>query len=203
MKITSVDSFLLLVPIGSTIADSMRAVNSIEFVGLKIATDDGILGTGYTVTVGFGGSVIKNVIDTLFAGELIGRDPHDVKEIWHALYNGKAHWIGRAGVTTMAQAAVDIALWDIIAKAANLPLWQLLGGARAADIPIYSTHAGWLNYSIDQLIDEGLRLVAQGYTATPSDRRSHLAHGRCESALGFDAGHPRRKDLGGFESCVA
>jgi L-alanine-DL-glutamate epimerase-like enolase superfamily enzyme len=165
VKITATESFLLRVPTGVEVSDSMQTVGNLEFVGLTITTDAGMVGTGYTVTVGFGGSVIKNVIDTLFADELIGRDPHDVKEIWHALYNGKAHWIGRAGATTMAQAAVDIALWDIIAKAADRPLWQVLGGARSTDIPVYSTHAGWLNYSIDQLVDEGLQLTDQGYTA--------------------------------------
>jgi L-alanine-DL-glutamate epimerase-like enolase superfamily enzyme len=165
MKIVASHSFLLRVPIESKIADSMQAVTCLEFVGLTIETDAGITGTGYTITVGHGGSVIREVIDSLFRADLIGRDPHNVREIWQQLYFGKSHWIGRAGATTMAQAAVDIALWDIKAKAANLPLWRLLGGARAAPIPAYNTHAGWLNYSIDQLEEEALSLIDAGYTA--------------------------------------
>jgi L-alanine-DL-glutamate epimerase-like enolase superfamily enzyme len=165
VKITAAQSFVLRVPIGSGIADSMQFVTHLEFAGLTITTDAGIIGTGYTVTVGHGGSVIQKAIDTLFIDDLIGKDPHNVREIWQQLYFGKSHWIGRAGATTMAQAAIDIALWDIKAKAASLPLWQLLGGARQSDISIYNTHAGWLNYSIDQLKDEALRLIEQGYTA--------------------------------------
>jgi L-alanine-DL-glutamate epimerase-like enolase superfamily enzyme len=165
MKITSAESFILNVPIGSEIADSMQSVTHLEFAGLIIHTDEGISGTGYTVTVGAGGHVIKSVIDTLFADDLIGKDPHNVREIWRQLYFGKSHWIGRAGATTMAQSAVDIALWDILAKAAGQPLWRLLGGAREADIPIYNTHAGWLNYSEKQLIDEARKLLDEGYTA--------------------------------------
>jgi L-alanine-DL-glutamate epimerase-like enolase superfamily enzyme len=165
MKITAAESFILDVPIGSTIADSMQSVTHLEFVGLTIDTDQGITGTGYTITVGHGGSVIQNVIDTLYIDDLTGKDPHNVREIWQELYFGRAHWIGRAGATTMAQSAVDIALWDILAKAAELPLWQLLGGARESDIPIYNTHAGWLNYSIEQLTDEARQLIDQGYTA--------------------------------------
>ena len=89
-----------------------------------------------------------------------------MREIWQQLYFGKAHWIGRAGATTMAQSAVDIALWDIIAKAAEPAALASCWAARAqADIPIYNTHAGWLNYSIEQLKDEALRLLDQGYTA--------------------------------------
>jgi L-alanine-DL-glutamate epimerase-like enolase superfamily enzyme len=105
------------------------------------------------------------VLDSLFIGELSGLDPFNVKQIWQQLYFGKSHWIGRAGATTMAQAAVDIALWDIIAKSAGKPLWQTLGGARETDIPIYNTHAGWLNYPLAQLQDECLRLLDQGYIA--------------------------------------
>lgn len=165
MKITGAESFILDIPIGHEIADSMQSVTHLEFVGVRISTDEGITGTGYTVTVGYGGSVIREVLDSLFIGELPGRDPSNVREIWQQLYFGKAHWIGRAGATTMAQAAVDIALWDIIAKSAGKPLWQALGGARPADIPIYNTHAGWLNYSVPQLQDECSRLLDQGYTA--------------------------------------
>lgn len=165
MKIKSAESFVLDVPIGSTIGDSMQSVSSLEFAGLMITTEEGVTGTGYTMTVGHGGSVIQKVIDSLFIDELIAKDPWDVREIWRQIYFGKSHWIGRAGATTMAQAAVDIALWDIVAKAAGKPLWQLLGGGRRADIPIYNTHAGWLNYSVRQLVDEAKQLLDAGYTA--------------------------------------
>ncbi len=156
---------MLTVPVGQEIADSMQSVRHLEIAGLTIATDAGISGTGYTITVGHGGRVIQSAIDTLYAEDLVGLDPHDVRAIWQRLYFGKAHWIGRAGATTMAQSAVDIALWDILAKAAGQPLWQLLGGARTGDVPIYNTHAGWLNFSIDQLVDEARGLLDRGYTA--------------------------------------
>lgn len=165
MKITSCESFLLEVPVGKVIADSMQSVSMLEIVGLTIVTDAGITGTGYTVTVGHGGKVIQTAIDTLYAADLTGCDPHDVRGIWQRLYFGKAHWIGRAGATTMAQSAVDIALWDIVAKAADRPLWQALGGGRAGAMPIYNTHAGWLNFSIEQLVAEARQLLDTGYTA--------------------------------------
>jgi L-alanine-DL-glutamate epimerase-like enolase superfamily enzyme len=165
MKITGADSFILRTPLQTAMGDSMQTVNALEFVGLKVHTDEGISGTGYTITVGYGGSVIQNVLDSLFIGEICGKDPFNVKEIWQQLYYGKAHWIGRAGATTMAQSAVDIALWDIIAKSSGRPLWQVLGGCRPADFPIYNTHAGWLNFSKAQLAAEAVSLTRQGYTA--------------------------------------
>lgn len=165
MKITKANSFILKIPTGGVIADSMQSVSMLEFVGIQIETDAGIAGTGYTVTVGYGGSVIQAVLDTLYIPELVGLDPSNVRKIWHDLYFGKAHWIGRAGATTMAQSAVDIALWDILAKSAERPLWELLGGARPEPVPIYNTHAGWLNFSIAQLVEEASALLDQGYVA--------------------------------------
>lgn len=165
MKITQARSFMLVVPAAREFADSMQSVSKLEIVGVIIDTDANISGTGYTITVGHGGHVIRSVLDTLYCDELLGKDPHDVKEIWQQLYFGKAHWIGRAGATTMAQAAIDIALWDILAKAAEKPLWQLLGAARSTDVPIYNTNAGWLNFSIEQLRSEALQLIDEGYTA--------------------------------------
>ena len=223
MKITAAESFVLKVPVGNAIADSMQFVTHLEFAGLTIATDAGISGTGYTMTVGHGGRVIQEALDSLFIDDLLGKDPRNVREIWQQLYFGKSHWIGRAGATTMAQSAIDIALWDINAKAAELPLWQLLGGAREADIPIYNTHAGWLNYSIDQLTDEALKLLGQGYTAlkmkvgradsredrrprgrrAQGDRRRRAPDGRCEPEMGPDAGLPRGAPAGGIRSVVA
>ena len=58
---------------------------------------------------------------------LIGRDPHRIEDTWQYLYRG-AYW-RRGPVTMAAIAAVDVALWDIKAKVAGLPLYQLLGGA--------------------------------------------------------------------------
>jgi L-alanine-DL-glutamate epimerase-like enolase superfamily enzyme len=84
LKITGAESFILDIPIGHEIADSMQSVTHLEFVGLNIATDEGISGTGYTVTVGHGGKVIRAVIDTLFADELLGRDPFNVRAIWRS-----------------------------------------------------------------------------------------------------------------------
>lgn len=164
MFISGAESFRLQVPVPA-IADSRRTVNSVEIVGVSITTRDGSTGTGYTVTVGHGGRVIQSVLDDLYLPELPGRDATQVREIWHDLYHGKGLWIGRAGATAMAQAAVDIALWDLLARAADQPLWRLLGGARSGDVPAYNTHGGWLSFGVDELTAQCAALVEEGYRA--------------------------------------
>ena len=61
-------------------------------------------------------------------------------------------WICRAGISQLAIAAIDIALWDLKAKYMNMPLWQVLGGSTKEVLPAYNTEVGWLYIPDDQLI---------------------------------------------------
>jgi L-alanine-DL-glutamate epimerase-like enolase superfamily enzyme len=165
MKITKVESYVVRAPLKQKIADGMQIMDAFELVGVSIAVDEGIVGFGFTLTVGSGGAVIQKIIDDLFLASLIGKDPFNVKEIWQELYYGPAHWIGRSGAVIMAQAAIDIALWDIIAKKAERPLWQVLGGCRSEDLPAYITGAGWLNFTEDELTRRMSRAKDMGFSA--------------------------------------
>src|ERR1700739_3211315 len=97
-----------------------------NFVTLKIITEDGIYGLGDATLNGRELAVASYLSDHV-APLLIGRDARRIEDLWQYLYKG-AYW-RRGPVTMSAIAAVDTALWDIKAKAANLPLYQLLGGA--------------------------------------------------------------------------
>lgn len=97
-----------------------------NFVTLKITTEDGITGLGDATLNGRELSVASYLQDHL-CPQLIGRDAHRIEDIWQFFYKG-AYW-RRGPVTMSAISAVDMALWDIKAKAANMPLYQLLGGA--------------------------------------------------------------------------
>src|SRR5690606_25288571 len=73
------------------------------------------------------------------------------------------HWIGRQGIASLAQSALDVALWDLKARAVDLPLYRLLGGFRDK-VPAYNTDGGWLNHSKSDLVKEGVSLVEQGFS---------------------------------------
>ncbi|MBB3131310.1 L-alanine-DL-glutamate epimerase-like enolase superfamily enzyme [Paenibacillus rhizosphaerae] len=165
MKIIKAESFILHVPITPPITDAINVATHWGVTGIRIYTDEGITGYGYTGTCAQGDEMIAATIDRYYAKKLIGKDPFMVKQIWDELRYGEMHWIGRAGVTHMALAAVDIALWDIMAKASNKPLWQLLGGHKSQKIKAYNTNGGWLNWSQDRLIADMTSILEEGFTA--------------------------------------
>ena len=104
-----------------------------NFVTLKIETKDGCTGVGDATLNGRELAVASYLNDHLIP-QLIGRDAHQIEDIWQSFYRG-AYW-RRGPVTMSAIAAVDMALWDIKAKVANLPLYQLFGGASRAGVMV-------------------------------------------------------------------
>ena len=77
---------------------------------------------------------------------LIGEDPRDTARLWERMYNGsRDHFalsrgrvfpiLGRRGITVAAIGGIDMALWDILGKSLNAPVWRLLGGRKAARMP--------------------------------------------------------------------
>ena len=130
-----------------------------NFVTLKIETDEGLHGIGDATLNGRELAVVSYLTDHVIPC-LIGRDPQQIEDIWQYLYKG-AYW-RRGPVTMGAIAAVDTALWDIKAKAANMPLYQLLGGRSRSRVMVYG-HAN--GSDIAHTVDEVLRHKEMGYQA--------------------------------------
>src|SRR5690606_2858586 len=110
-----------------------------NFVTLKIVTSDGIVGWGDATLNGRELAVASYLRDHL-ASTLVGRDEDRIEDTWQYLYRG-AYW-RRGPVTMAAIAAVDMALWDIKAKKAGVPLYQLLGGASRDKLRVYAHASG-------------------------------------------------------------
>ncbi|HRI18243.1 MAG TPA: mandelate racemase/muconate lactonizing enzyme family protein [Burkholderiaceae bacterium] len=168
MKILSLTPFILHVPVtGALIADSTHTVSHWGVVGVRIDTEGGLAGYGYTGTHAHLASdqLITRCIADCLAPLLVGEDAHDHARLWIKLARHPVlQWVGRAGITTLAQAAVDVALWDLAAKEAQLPLWRLLGGAVRERVRAYNTDIGWLNLSDDALVRGAAAAVEQGFT---------------------------------------
>jgi len=130
-----------------------------NFVTLKVVTTEGLVGWGDATLNGRELAVASYLRDHV--GPLLpGRDAHAVESTWQFLYRG-AYWRG-GPVTMAALGAVDTALWDLKAKAAGLPLYQLLGGASRTGCLVY-THAS--GRDLPELFDQVEAHREQGYRA--------------------------------------
>jgi len=130
-----------------------------NFVTLKLQTDQGVHGIGDATLNGREMAVVAYLNDHVLPC-LVGRDPARIEDTWQFLYRG-AYW-RRGPVTMRAIAAVDVALWDIKAKLAGLPLYQLLGGRSRERVLVYG-HAN--GEDLESTVDAVGRYVDMGYKA--------------------------------------
>ncbi|MBN9009440.1 MAG: mandelate racemase/muconate lactonizing enzyme family protein [Rhizobiales bacterium] len=163
MKIKSVEPLILHMPVNrASISDSTHSITHWGVVGKMITAEDGKCGFGFTGTHAHLPSdrLVTSCIRDCYADLLIGEDANDIARLWQKLARFPAvQWVGRAGITQLALAAVDMALWDLKARAAGMPLWSLLGGATSRTVPAYNTDIGWLSIPTDQLVDGARRAV--------------------------------------------
>lgn len=175
MKITQVDAVWLQVPILAAqqhVSDFGRAT-TFDTALVRIDTDAGVTGWGEAkVSAGSFGDYhgVVAIIKQEFAPALIGQDPRQITRIWENLYNGtRGHYalarghvfpaMSRRGASISAISGIDIALWDILGKSLNAPVWQLLGGRKSERMPAYAS-GGWA--SAAQIGEQLLGYVARG-----------------------------------------
>ncbi len=146
---------------------------SFDSVIVRIETDAGITGwgeakAGVASTAACGG--LAAIINLDFAPLLLGQDPRDISRLWDTLYSmprqgfaiDRGHVfpaLGRRGLSISAIAGVDLALWDILGKSLNAPVWRLLGGRRAERMPAYAS-GGWA--SEEKIGEQLLGYIEQG-----------------------------------------
>jgi L-alanine-DL-glutamate epimerase-like enolase superfamily enzyme len=125
----------------------------------EIITDSGLVGIG---NAALAPTVTKQVIDQYLKPLLIGADPWDIELLWQHMYR-KTMAFGRKGIGMVAISAVDIALWDLLGKAAKQPTYRLLGGRTKPRIPVYASRL--YSTPLDELAREATKYKEQGYKA--------------------------------------
>ncbi|MFM9281310.1 mandelate racemase/muconate lactonizing enzyme family protein [Paenibacillus jiagnxiensis] len=164
MRITSIQSNVYRLPPSIPWEDATNKVQSLEFILVDVFTDTGLMGTGISYSVDIGGTVIKGLIDDYLANLIVGMDALNYEEIWNKL-SRQSRRLG-LGVNSMAIAAIDIAVWDLMGKHYQQPLYKLLGGARSS-IPAYISEINLsrtdkvedLLARVDDYMSEGYRTV--------------------------------------------
>ena len=160
-KITSVEALMVdLVPKVKR-TDAIQSFISQETPILRITDADGLVGTGYSYTIGTGGPAIMSLLQRTLAPALIGREASKIEQIWHDLLF-LTHATSVGAITSLALAAVDTALWDLKCRRANEPLHRMAGGAQSR-IPLYTTEGGWLHIDTPELVEDALRAQAAGF----------------------------------------
>lgn len=140
-------------------AASMQTFAFHGWLVVEVFTDDGQVGIG---NAALAPQVTKQVIDAYLKPLLIAQDPWDIEFLWQHMYR-KTMAFGRKGIAMVAISAVDIALWDILGKAAKQPVYRLLGGRTKQRIPVYASRL--YSTPLDELAAEARRYKDEGYKA--------------------------------------
>nr|WP_083519500.1 mandelate racemase/muconate lactonizing enzyme family protein [Bradyrhizobium jicamae] len=153
-RIAWIKTSLVFLPLAAPISDAkvltgrQKPLTEIAFLFAEIETEQGHSGVGFSYSKRAGGpgqyAHAREIV-----GELIGEDPNDIARLWDKLVWAGAS-VGRSGLSTQAIAAFDIALWDLKAKRAGLPLAKLLGAHRDS-VRCYNTSGGYLSMPIEEV----------------------------------------------------
>src|SRR6478609_443314 len=136
-----------------------KPMTEVVFLFAEITTEQGHSGIGFSYSKRAGGPAQYAHAQEI-APVLIGEDPNDIGKIWTKLVWAGAS-VGRSGVATQAIAAIDIALWDLKAKRAGLPMAKLLGAHRDS-VRCYNTSGGFLSSPIEEVLDNVEQSIAAG-----------------------------------------
>ena len=138
-------------------SDAMGSFRFHEWLVCEIETEDGIIGIG---NAALAPQITKKTIDTYLKPLVIGEDPFDYAYIWEKMYRRTLAW-GRKGIGMTAISAVDIAIWDVLGKIINKPVFKLLGGRTKEKIPVYASKL--YSQPLDKLQKEAESYKKQGF----------------------------------------
>ena len=136
MKITSIKSHVLRYELDKELGYSQQYYKHRTAHLVEVETDEGITGWGECFGPGNIALANKYIVEKVIQPLIKGDDPLKKEYIWHKVYN-LLRDSGQKGMPIQALSGIDIALWDILAKKSNLPLYQLLGGKTNDKIPVY------------------------------------------------------------------
>lgn len=163
MTIASIVCDHYRIPLPVTLSDSTHGdMTAFELITVRITDDQGRGGMGYTYTVGTGARAIRSLIADDLAPALLGADETAIEALWKTMW-WRVHFVGRGGAAAFAMAAIDIALWDLKARQADMPLWRLLGGY---DAQVHAYAGGIdLQFPIEQLLEQTRNNLDKGFRA--------------------------------------
>lgn len=142
--------------------DAMQSFRFHQWLTCEVEAEDGSIGIG---NAALAPDLVKAAIDRYYAPLVIGEDPFDYAYLWEKMYRRTHAW-GRKGIGMTAISAVDIAIWDLMGKLVEKPVFKLLGGRTKEKIPVYYSklYAG----SVEAMQAEAEEAIKSGYTGYKS-----------------------------------
>lgn len=162
-RIASITAGHYRIPLDVALSDSTHGVmTAFELVTVRVRDADGEEGVGYTYTTGHNGRAIYATLAHDIPEIAADADADRIEQIWNKVWWG-LHYGGRGGPAVLALSALDIALWDLKARRARLPLWKLLGG-NDPGVPCYAGGID-LDFTIDALLKQTDGNLEKGFRA--------------------------------------
>ncbi|HEU6443062.1 MAG TPA: mandelate racemase/muconate lactonizing enzyme family protein [Microvirga sp.] len=162
-RITSIEPGFYRIPLPTILTDSMHGeMRAFELNTVRIRDAEGAEGTGYTFTVGRNGAAIDTVLARELPEIMDGEEADEIERLWQKAW-WALHYGGRGGPTVLAISAFDMALWDLKAKRAGLPLWKALGGYDPR-VPCYAGGID-LELPLDKLLRQTDDNLGKGFRA--------------------------------------
>jgi L-alanine-DL-glutamate epimerase-like enolase superfamily enzyme len=159
MKIDDIRTRWLRLPLSPPIADATHVLEYLDLIVVEIHSV-GIWGVSYMLSFDYAPVLLKGIVDHELRRRLIGMPADDIRAVYEQA-RAATEYIGPEGLASWGIAAIDTALWDLLARRLNIPV-SMLFGRHARQVPVYGS-GGWLNYSDEQLADEVTRYVARGF----------------------------------------
>ncbi|MGH7835645.1 MAG: mandelate racemase/muconate lactonizing enzyme family protein, partial [Candidatus Binatia bacterium] len=127
---------------------------------VEVQTDEGIVGLG---SCSGNEAVVEAIIGRALRPLLIGRDPLDIDELWQRSLGGGLEAHGSKAIAAIVRSGIDTALWDILGKASNLPVYELLGGKCRERVRVYAT--ALYPEGIPEVVKKAFAFVEKGFSA--------------------------------------
>jgi L-alanine-DL-glutamate epimerase-like enolase superfamily enzyme len=163
MRVKQIKTTLLSLPLKRELATSIHRISRVETVLVEVSTESGLEGFGLVFTfLQDQTRAIKAMIEDL-AQVVVGEEVMFVEKIWEKMWK-RINFVGWSGLPVMAMCPIDTALWDIVGKAAKMPLHKLFGAHRDK-LLLYHSGGQWLSYSKEELITEAKEFVSKGFKA--------------------------------------
>ncbi|QIN83457.1 uroporphyrinogen decarboxylase [Rubrobacter tropicus] len=159
MKIDRIETAYYRLPLEPFGDAGHGAIDSEELITVKLHSE-GLVGHGYSYTIGRGGRAVKALLDHDIVPLLEGRDAEDIEGLWDLMWQ-RLLYVGRGGLASFAIAAADIALWDLRGVREGRPLYALLG-AGAREIPAYGSGVD-LPKPLDELLKQTEGFLERGF----------------------------------------